>query len=222
MAATMIAAIEGYVCEPGSEYTRLLVVFELVLPCLAGAGAENEVHVNVSETFDPVAGTRVENELSDHETGFANEFLEDVASRGQVRRHAHPSGIGHAPLFQKIKEDKKFCLEIFWNDVFLCCGASGVIFESDVDVSGSLVQESAFAVLFDCDVGSSGSCTAASNEAAIVPSGCSSSTGCGGKDEKEKDVKRVQFFVNRGKGFTTVVRCSPDAVLSDVPHLDGL
>ena len=52
-----------------------------------------------------------------------------------------------------------------------------------------------------------------------MPSGCSSSTGCGTK-EKEKDVKWVQFFVNRGKGCTTVVRCSPDAVLSDVLHLD--
>ena len=37
---------------------------------------------------------------------------------------------------------------------------------------------------------------------------------------RRKNVKRVQFFVNRGKGFTTVVRCSPDAVLSDVLHLD--
>ena len=99
-------------------------------------------------------------------------------------------------------------------------GASGVIFECDVDVSGSLVPDGAFAVLVDFDVGSSGSCTAASNEAAIVPSGCSSSTGCGRKEEKEKDVKRMQFFVNRGKGFTTVVRCSPDAVLSDVLQLD--
>ena len=42
MAATMIAAIEGCVCELGSEYTRLLVVFDLVLPCLAGAGVETE------------------------------------------------------------------------------------------------------------------------------------------------------------------------------------
>ena len=92
-------------------------------------------------------------------------------------------------------------------------GASGVIFENDVDVSGSLVLDGAFAVLVDLDVGSS------RNEAAIVSPGSSSSTGCGRKEEKEKNVKRVQFFVNRGKGFTTVVRCSPDAVLSDVLHL---
>ena len=132
MAATRIAAIESCVCEPGSEYTRLLVVFELVLPCLAGAGMENEFHFtvsetsgpvagagaenelqfNVSETAGPVAGTRVENELPDHEIGIVNDFLEDVASRGQARRRAHLVGIGHAPLFQKTKEDKKFCLEI--------------------------------------------------------------------------------------------------------------
>ena len=94
-------------------------------------------------------------------------------------------------------------------------------FSSDVDVSGSLVLDGAFAVLVDSDVvGSGDSCTAASNEAAIVPSGCSSSTWCGRKEEKEKDVKWVQFFVNRGKGFTTVVRCSPDAVLSDVLQMD--
>ena len=63
MAATMIAAIEGCVCEPGSEYTRLLVVFELVLPRLAGAGMENEFHFTVSETSGPVAGAGAENEL---------------------------------------------------------------------------------------------------------------------------------------------------------------
>ena len=100
-------------------------------------------------------------------------------------------------------------------------GASGVVFESDVDVSGSLVPDGAFAALVDFDVGSSGSCTEASNLAAIVPHGCSSSNGLSGRNEKEKDVKRVQFFVNRGKGFTTVVRSSPDAVVSDVLHVDA-
>ena len=83
-----------------------------------------------------------------------NDFLEDVASRGQARRHAHPVGIGRAPLLQKTKEDK-FCLEIIGKDVSRNVekrGASGVTFESDVDVSGSLV----LAVLLD--VGSSGSC----------------------------------------------------------------
>ena len=30
----------------------------------------------------------------------------------------------------------------------------------------------------------------------------------------------MQFFVNRGKRFTTIVCCSLDAVLSDVLHLD--
>ena len=170
----------------------------------------------MSETIGPVAGARVENELPDHESGFANDFLEEVASRGQVRRHAHTGGSGHAPLFQQTEEDKKFCLEILGNDVSRNVespGASGVIFENDVDVSGSLVLDGAFAVLVDLDVGSS------SNEAAIVPPSSSSSTGCGRNEEKEKDVKRVQFFVNRGKGFTSVVRCSPDAVLSDVLHL---
>ena len=89
-------------------------------------------------------------------------------------------------------------------------GASGEIFESDV-------LDGAFSTLVDFDVvGSSGSCTAA-----FVPSGCSSSTGFGAKEKgKAKYVKCVQFFVNRGKGFTTVVRCSPDAVLSEVLHLD--
>ena len=87
------------------------------------------------------------------------------------------------PLFQKAKEDKKFCLEIFGNDVSRNVesrGASGGTFESVVDVSGSLVLDGAFAVLVDFDVvGSSGSCTAVIKEAAIVPSGCSSSTVCG-------------------------------------------
>ena len=231
MAAAMIAAIEGHVCEPGSECTRLLVVFELpclagtgstcegvenvrvlalseqVSPCqgegdpvsgtgaesefhftvsetsgpVAGAGAENGLQFNVSETIGPVAGTRVENELPDHETGFVIDFLEDVASRGQVRRHA--------PLFQQTKEDKKFCLEIFGNGVSRngeSRGASGVIFENDVDVSVSLVPDGAFAVLVDFDVGRSGSCPEARNEAAIVPLGCSSSTGCGRKRKRKR------------------------------------
>ena len=112
MAAMMIAAIEGFVCETWSEYTWLLVVFELVLLCLDGAGAENEFHFTVSETSGPGA----ENELSDHET--------DLASRGQVRRPAHPVGIGHAPLFQKTKEDKKFFLEFFWERCFSKRGKS--------------------------------------------------------------------------------------------------
>ena len=185
---------------------------------VSGAGAENEFHL--LDTSGPVAG----NELPDHESGFVNDFLGEVASRGQVRRHAHPVGIGHAPLFQQTKEHNMFCLEISGSDVSRNVesrGASGVIFENDVGVSGSLVLDGAFAVLVDFDVGSSASCTEASNEAAIVPPDCSSSTGCGGKEEKEKDVKRVQFFVNRGKGFTTVVRYSPDDVVSDGLHLDA-
>ena len=54
----------------------------------------------------------------------------------------------------------------------------------------------------------------------LVPFGCSSSTGFWRKDAKGKaeDVKLVQFFVNRGKGSTTVVRYSSDTVL--VLHLD--
>ena len=61
--------------------------------------------------------------------------------------------------------------------------------------------------------GSSGSCT--------LPV-CSSSTGFWAKDTERKaeDVKLVQFFVNRGKGSTTVVRCSSDTMLSEVLHLD--
>ena len=56
-------------------------------------------------------------------------------------------------------------------------------------------------------VGSSGSCIDP-----LVPFGCSSSTGFWGKDAKGKadDVKLVQFFVCRGKGSTTVVRCSSE------------
>ena len=66
-------------------------------------------------------------------------------------------------------------------------------------------------------VGSSGSCIDV-----LVPFGCSSSSGFLGRDAKRKaeDVKLVQFFVNRGKGFTTVVRCSSGTVLSKVLHLD--
>ena len=81
----------------------------------------------------------------------------------------------------------------------------------------------AFSTLVDYDnVGSNGSCTAACTEAAFVPSGCSSSNGFCGKDTERKaeDVKLVQFFVNRGKGSTTVVRCSSDTMLSEVLHLD--
>ena len=137
--------------------------------------------------------------------------------------HAHPVGIGHAPLFPKTKEDKEFSLE-FFGDVSRNVesrGASGKIFESDV-------IDGAFSTLVDFDnVGSSGSCTAACTEAActeaaFVLSGCSSSKGFCGKDTRGKaeDVKLVQFFVNRGKGSVTVVRCSPDTVLSEVLHLD--
>ena len=62
-------------------------------------------------------------------------------------------------------------------------------------------------------VGSSASC---------IDPVCSSSTGFGRKDTKGKaeDVKLVQFFVNRGKGSATVVRCSSDTVLSEVLRLD--
>ena len=40
------------------------------------------------------------------------------------------------------------------------------------------------------------------------------------KKGKAEDLKLVQFFDSRGKGFTTVVRCSSDTVLSEVLHLD--
>ena len=49
MAATIIAAFEGYVCETWSEYTWRLVVFELVLLCLAGSGVD-DFSFTVSET----------------------------------------------------------------------------------------------------------------------------------------------------------------------------
>ena len=170
MAAMIVAAFEGYVCETWSEYTLLLAVFELVLPYLAGTGSTCEGVENVrvlalSEQVspcqsggDPVSGPGAETELSGHEM--------DLASR-----------------------------EIVESDVL--DGAFSTPVHSDV-------------------VGSSGSCTAA-----FVSSGCSSNTGFWRKDEKRKaeDVKLVQFFVNRGKGFTTFVRCSPDAVLSEVLHL---
>ena len=62
-------------------------------------------------------------------------------------------------------------------------------------------------------VGSSSSC---------IDPVCGSSRGFLGKDTngKAEDVKLVQFFVNRGKGSTTVVRCSSDTLLSEVLHLD--
>ena len=62
-------------------------------------------------------------------------------------------------------------------------------------------------------VGSSSSC---------IDPVCSSSTGFLGEDPKgnAEDVKLVQFFVNRGKGSTTVVRCSSDTIMSEVLHLD--
>ena len=129
VAATMTAAIEGYVCEPGSEYTRLLVVFELVLPCLAGTGSTCE--------GDPVSGAGVENELPDHETGFVNDFLEDVASRRQVRRHAHPVGVLHAPFSRqrKTKSSVWRFLGMMFLETWKIRGVSAVIFENDVDVS---------------------------------------------------------------------------------------
>ena len=71
-----------------------------------------------------------------------------------------------------------------------------------------------------------------SEAAAIAPLGCSSSaaafvpsgssymvSGMGRGEAAER--KWVQFFVNDGKGFTTVVRSSPDAVVSDVLRLDA-
>ena len=172
----------------------------------AGSGVENEFSFTVSETSGPGAET----ELCDHDM--------DLGSRGQVRCHAHPVGIGHAPLFPKTKEDKEFSLEFFGNVSrnVESRGASGRIFESDV-------IDGAFSTLVDFDnVGSSGSCTAACTEAAFVPSGCSSGKGFCGKDTRGKteDVKLVQFFVNRGTGSVTVVRCSSDTVLSEVLHLD--
>ena len=72
---------------------------------------ENEFSFTVSET----SGLDAETELSDHEM--------DLASRGQVRSHAHPVGIGHAPLFPKTKEDKEVSLEFFW-ECFLKRGKS--------------------------------------------------------------------------------------------------
>ena len=68
LAAMIIAAFEGYVFETLSESTLLLVVFELVLPCLAGTGStcegvENAQVLALSEQVsscqggsDPVSG----------------------------------------------------------------------------------------------------------------------------------------------------------------------
>ena len=100
------------------------VVFELVLPCLAGILALSEKVSSCQSGSDPVSGPGAETEL------------------------AWPRGMDLASR------------EIAESDVL--DGAFSTPLESDV-------------------VGSSGSCTAA-----FVPSGCSSSTGFWGKDEKRK------------------------------------
>ena len=76
----------------------------------SGAGLENEFHFNVSEISGPVTGARVENELPFHEletsgpgAGSVNGLFKELAARGQVRRHAHPVGLWHAPSFQQFK-----------------------------------------------------------------------------------------------------------------------
>ena len=159
LAAMNFAVFEGWVFETLSE-----VVFELVLPCLAGTFA---LAGQVS-SFHTVSDSGAETELPDHVCVNAeNDALDGafvVGSSAELPDH-------------------------------VCVNA-------DVDA-----LDGAF------DVGSSGSC--------IEPV-CSSSTGFGRKEEKGKaeDVKWVQFFVNRGKGSVTVVRCSSDTVLSEVLHLD--
>ena len=77
---------------------------------VSGAGVVNEFHFNVSEISGPVSGARVENELPFHglETsgpvaGFVNDLFKKLAARGQVRKHARPVGLWHAPSFQQVK-----------------------------------------------------------------------------------------------------------------------
>ena len=83
LAAMIIAVFEGYVSETWSESTLLLVVFELVLPYLAGTGStcegvKNAQVLALSEQVsscqsgsDPVSGPGAETELPGHEMDFA-------------------------------------------------------------------------------------------------------------------------------------------------------
>ena len=79
LAAMIIAVFEGYVSETLSESTLLLVVFELVLPCLAGTLSTCEGVLALSEQVssclsgsDPVSGPGAETELPGHEMDLAS------------------------------------------------------------------------------------------------------------------------------------------------------
>ena len=143
---------------------------------------------------------------------FENDLLKEVSARGQVRRHAHPVEIGHAPLFQQTKEDKKLCLEISRNDVSRNVespGVSGVNFEHDVDVSGCVVLDGALQSLL----------TLILEAAAAAPKQATQQHRATWLQQlhgyqhrvwgKAKEMKRVQFFVKNGHGSTIVCSFSP-------------
>ena len=123
----------------------------------------------------PGSETDLLKELSGPGSGCEADLHEELGG-GQVWRHPHPVGIGHAQCFPANKVlplwvlGMKF-LERFIVHAFL--GENG----HDVDALGNRVLDGVLTVLSEVDQGSSGngSCTVASNEAAHVPHGCSSS-----------------------------------------------
>ena len=112
MAAVINAAFEGYVSETWSDFTLLLAVFELVLPCLAGTGStcegvENARVLALSEQVsscqsgcDPVSGPGAETELSGHEMDLASrEIVESDVLDGAFSTPGDSDVVGSSGSF---------------------------------------------------------------------------------------------------------------------------
>ena len=97
MAAMILAPFEGYVSESWSEFTLLLAVFDMVLPCLAGTlspceGVENARGLALSEQMDLASCVNAKNDELDGASaasgaGSVNDLFKELAA--QVRRHAN-------------------------------------------------------------------------------------------------------------------------------------
>ena len=96
----------------------------------------------------PGSGTDLPKELSEPGSGCEADLHEELRG-GQVWRHAHPVGFGHAPLFQQTK----FCLVGSGNEVFGKIHRPCVLGENgrDVDNLGNLVLVGVFTVLSEVD-----------------------------------------------------------------------
>ena len=211
----------------------------------APAATENDFGYEL-EIPDPVSGAGLEYDFHEVKTsglgaGSENDLFMELGD--QVRRHAHPVGLRHAPSFQQIwlwvmreSPDKRFSGAWFGSPGMMTddvitdtvpetvAGPSGMVLDGIfADTVPTVVCSSGMVldgILEDClaDQDSAAACGDSSSAAASKHGICIGSWGSNKDFGEKKEETRVQFFVKFGS-TSSVIRSSSHSLASDVLQL---